>query len=159
MNTAPSYPLQRDARLDFFRGIALLIILINHIPFNELSLYTPSRFGLSDAAELFVFISGCAAAIAYQRSFMRFLVGTARVLHRCGQIYMAHLQIFIALALACVIGNTLFVEPDYIGRLNLYIISSMKPRRRCSRWSHSGMCRTTSTSSPCIWSFYYSYLS
>jgi hypothetical protein len=120
MSTAPSYPLQRDARLDFFRGIALLIILINHIPFNELSLYTPSRFGLSDAAELFVFISGCAAAIAYQRSFMRFWVGTARVLHRCGQIYMAHLQIFIALALVCVIGNILFVEPDYIGRLNLY---------------------------------------
>lgn len=117
---APSYPAQRDARLDFFRGVALLIIFINHIPFNELSYYTPSRFGLSDAAELFVFLSGCAAAIAYQRSFMRFWVGTARVLHRCGQIYMAHLQVFFALALVCVIGNVLFIEPDYIVRLNLH---------------------------------------
>jgi hypothetical protein len=122
MSTAASYPLQRDIRLDFFRGIALLIIFINHIPFNELSLYTPSRFGLSDAAEIFVFLSGCTAALAYQRSFMRssFWLGTARVLHRCGQIYTAHLRVFFALALVCVIGNGLFFEPDYISRLNLY---------------------------------------
>ncbi|WP_295383945.1 OpgC family protein [uncultured Thiodictyon sp.] len=115
--TAPG----RNHLLDFFRGWALLVIFVNHIPANEWSLYTPSRFGLSDASEIFVFLSGFAAAIAYGRSFRvaGLAVGTAQVLLRCGQIYAAHLGLFFALAAICVMGNALWMEPDYISRLNL----------------------------------------
>ena len=42
----------RDDAVDFCRGLALLIIFINHIPSNEVSLYTPSRFGFSDRVGL-----------------------------------------------------------------------------------------------------------
>jgi hypothetical protein len=63
----------RDYRIDFFRGLALAIIFIDHIPFNVYSYLTPRNYGLSDAAEMFVLISGISAAYAY---FGRFSAGT-----------------------------------------------------------------------------------
>ena len=69
LTNEPQRTSGRNLLLDFFRGWALLIIFVNHIPFNTWSAYTPSRFGLSDAAEIFVFLSGFAAAIAFGRSF------------------------------------------------------------------------------------------
>jgi hypothetical protein len=116
-----SHLSQRNPTIDFFRGIALLIIFINHIPGNELHLYTPARFGLSDAAEIFVFLSGYTAALAYGRGFRQFGLwfGSLRVLARCWRIYTAHLALFFILAVICILGNNLFGEPDYIGRLNL----------------------------------------
>jgi hypothetical protein len=113
---------QRDLRLDFFRGLALAIIYINHIPFNWLSQYTPSRFGPSDAAEIFIFLSGYAAWLAYGRTFQKsgFWLGSSRIVLRCGQLYSAHLSIFFILALICVIGNHLVGDIDYVGQLNLW---------------------------------------
>jgi len=99
----------------------LLIIFINHVPANELLLYTPSRFGLSDAAEMFVFLSGYAAAIAYARSFrsVGFALGSLRVFHRCGQIYAAHLALFGLMAMTCTLANGLLDTRDYITHLNI----------------------------------------
>jgi len=45
-------------RLDFFRGVALLLIFIAHVPDNWLSRYRPGYFGFSDSADIFVFVSG-----------------------------------------------------------------------------------------------------
>jgi len=74
-----------------------MIIFINHMPGNPWFAYTPSRLGLSDAAETFVFLSGFAAAIAFGRSFTKAGIGlgSIRVLYRCGQIYIAHIALFI----------------------------------------------------------------
>ncbi|RJR31451.1 MAG: hypothetical protein C4576_31865 [Desulfobacteraceae bacterium] len=55
----------RDLRLDFFRSIALFLIFIAHTPGNWLAQYRPGAFGFSDSADIFVFISGYAAALAY----------------------------------------------------------------------------------------------
>jgi hypothetical protein len=96
-----------------------MIIFINHMPQNPWFFYTPSRFGLSDAAETFVFLSGFAAALAYGRGFERagLGLGMVRIVLRCGRIYAAHLGLFLALAALCAIGNQ-WGEVDYIGRLN-----------------------------------------
>lgn len=119
--SAAQYPNDRNIKLDFFRGLALLIIFINHIPGNELLLFTPSRFGLSDAAEIFVFLSGYAAALAYGGSFRRagFAMGSFRIFHRCLQLYAAHLGLFVVLVLVCVLGNTLLETRNYIDHLNI----------------------------------------
>ena len=92
--------LPRNLQLDFFRGLALMIIFVNHLPGNPWFAYTPSRLGLSDAAETFVFLSGFAAAIAFGRSFKQAGIGlgSIRVLYRCGQIYIAHVALFIMMA-------------------------------------------------------------
>jgi hypothetical protein len=57
----------RDLRIDFLRGLALLAIFIDHIPWNPLSRFTPQALGLSDAAEAFVFMSGIVSGIAYSK--------------------------------------------------------------------------------------------
>ncbi|MEH6633209.1 MAG: OpgC domain-containing protein [Halopseudomonas aestusnigri] len=112
---------ERDPRLDFFRGVAMLIIFVAHVPGNYWAKFIPARFGPSDAAEMFVFCSGFAAAIAFGGTFRRsgFLMGTARIVIRCTQIYMAHLGLFFVLATVCAVATAYFVDFDYIGKLNL----------------------------------------
>src|SRR5687767_1437073 len=77
----------REARLDFFRGIAMFIIFIAHVPLNPWNNYIPARFGPSDATEMFVFCSGFASVLAFGGSFRRhgFTIGTLRIIHRCWQ--------------------------------------------------------------------------
>ncbi|MEM7208221.1 MAG: OpgC domain-containing protein [Pseudomonadota bacterium] len=113
----------RDPRLDFFRGVAMLIIYIAHVPNNKFANYIPARFGFSDAAEMFVFLSGMAAAIAFAGTYRRagFHIGTARIGFRCFQLYVAHLAMFFLIATICALANDVLVDSrDYIGKLNLW---------------------------------------
>ena len=54
-----------DARIDFFRGLALIFIFVNHIPENALTWFTSRSFTLFDSAEVFMFLGGYSAALAY----------------------------------------------------------------------------------------------
>lgn len=111
----------RDPRLDVFRGIGMLIILIAHIPGNAWTLWIPARFGFSDATEMFVFCSGMASALAFGRVFDRegLAVGSARVAHRVWQVYWAHVLVFVAVfALLAVAGDRPGSE-SYLKGLNL----------------------------------------
>ena len=113
----------RDLRLDFFRGIAMFIILIAHIQSNWLALWIPARFGFSDATEIFVFCSGMASAIAFGRVFREqgLIVGTARVLYRMWQVYWAHIGLFFAIAATTVwLTQLQLADTDYTKMLNLY---------------------------------------
>ena len=88
----------RDLRLDFFRGLALWFIFVNHIPANQISWLTPRNFGLSDATEIFVFISGYTAALVYGRTLDRqgMPMAAAQVLHRCWTLYVTYIILFFA---------------------------------------------------------------
>jgi hypothetical protein len=89
-------PTERDLRLDLFRGIALWLIFLDHIPSNAVSWITIRNYGFSDATEIFVFISGYTAAFVYGRAMQinGFIVASARVLKRAWQIYVAHVFLF-----------------------------------------------------------------
>ena len=66
VSSAPAAAVSgRDPRLDFYRGLAMFIILVAHIPVNAWAGWIPARFGFSDATEIFVFCSGMASAIAF----------------------------------------------------------------------------------------------
>jgi hypothetical protein len=112
----------RDPRLDFYRGIAMFIILCAHIPGNRWTGWIPARFGFSDATEIFVFCSGMASAIAFGGSFARrgWWMGSARVVFRCWQVYWAHIGLFLAVA-TTMAALTLYGDGDknYINSLNL----------------------------------------
>jgi hypothetical protein len=113
----------RDPRLDFFRGVAMLIIYVAHMPDNGWSDWIPARFGPSDATEMFVFCSGFAAAIAFGGTFRRagFATGTARILHRCWQLYWCHLALFLAVAALVAWATAAGAGTrDYVGFLNLH---------------------------------------
>jgi hypothetical protein len=88
----------RDLRLDFFRGLALWFIFIDHIPENTLSWLTVRNYGFSDATEIFVFVSGYTALVAYSGVLGRkgAVVAGAKVLRRVWQLYVAHIMLFVA---------------------------------------------------------------
>jgi hypothetical protein len=68
---------------------------LSHIPGSWLQGWLPGRFGFSDAADLFVFCSGFVSATAYGLIFERdFVAGTAKVIRRLFQVYLAHIVLF-----------------------------------------------------------------
>ncbi|EKE44159.1 hypothetical protein OCGS_1675 [Oceaniovalibus guishaninsula JLT2003] len=112
----------RDIRLDFFRGVAMFVILVAHVPRNPLAKWMPGRFGFSDSTEIFVFCSGMASAIAFGGIFARrgWVMGTARTIQRIWQIYWAHIGLFVATAaLMAMLDATGAFGRSYIGNLNL----------------------------------------
>ena len=112
----------RDPRVDFWRGVAMIIIFMAHMPGNWWNAYIPAKYGPSDATEMFVFCSGFASAAAFGALFLRsgFWIGTARILLRCWQIYWAHIGLFLALIVICFLGNLWGDGTDYLAKLNLY---------------------------------------
>lgn len=115
----------RDVRLDFFRGIAMFIILFAHTPGNFFTLWIPARFGFSDATEMFVFCSGMASAIAFGATFDRagILLGSARVAYRIWQVYWAHIGLFFATTALMVYFTDLEITTrNYWGNLNLWML-------------------------------------
>ena len=87
---------ERDLRLDLFRGVALWLIFLDHIPENIVNWFTIRNYGFSDATEIFIFISGYTAAFVYGRTMRErgFMLSSARILRRAWQIYVAHIFLF-----------------------------------------------------------------
>src|SRR6195952_3355477 len=90
-------PKGRDLRLDFFRGIANWAIFLDHIPDNVVNWVTTRNYGFSDAADLFVFISGYTASFVYAKMMLErgFIVGATRLTKRVWQLYVAHIILFV----------------------------------------------------------------
>src|SRR5579864_5055861 len=86
----------RDARLYLFLGLANWFIFLDHIPHNAVSSITLRNFGFSGAADVFVFISGYTAALAYAPIMLErgTLVGATRVIRRAWQLYAAFIVLF-----------------------------------------------------------------
>jgi hypothetical protein len=62
---------ERELRLDLFRGLALWLIFIDHVSPDLLTWFTIRNYGFSDAAEIFIFISGYTAAYVYGRAMLK----------------------------------------------------------------------------------------
>jgi hypothetical protein len=109
----PSTP--RDLRLDFFRGVSLILIFIDHIPENILSYFTLQAVTFFDAAEVFIFISGFTAALVYGRRLADkgALYATAQVLRRAWQLYVAHIFLFVLFIAEVSYTATVFKNPMY----------------------------------------------
>ena len=88
---------ERDLRLDFFRGLGLLFIFLDHIPENIISYFTLANVAFCDAAELFVFISGFSAALVFGRIMLQQGIAFAavQILKRCWTLYVAHIFLFV----------------------------------------------------------------
>lgn len=106
---------ERDIRLDFFRGLCLFIILTAHTFGNPWTLWIPARFGWSDAAEIFVFCSGMASAVAFGGTFVKagWWYGTARILFRCWQIYWAQICVVLGITAFLISVDQILGHEDY----------------------------------------------
>ncbi len=112
----------RDYRIDFFRGLALIMIFINHIPGNLWGRFTNKNFGFSDSAEVFVLLAGYASAYAYYHKFLggEPITTSIRVARRSGSLYIAHIvSSVLALALFC--GASLILSrPELVHEVNIF---------------------------------------
>lgn len=83
----------RDLRLDFFRGVALLLIVTYHVMGNHLTWFAVGQLWYADAAETFVFISGFVCGLVYMPVLLRdgWLACQQKALKRCGQLYIAQI--------------------------------------------------------------------
>lgn len=91
----------RSVALDFFRGLAMLVIVVDHIGGSILSRFTLHAFAFPDAAEAFVFLSGYALAGAWMHWAARAPdYATKRLLRRLWPIYRGFL-LCAALMLGC----------------------------------------------------------
>ncbi len=118
---APATTSERDLRLDLFRGVALWLIFLDHIPENVVNWFTIRNYGFSDATEIFIFISGYTAAFVYGRSMRErgFVLSSARILRRAWQIYVAHIFLFtIFMAEIAYVAST-FDNPLYAEEMKI----------------------------------------
>ena len=63
---------ERDERIDFLRGLALIVICLDHIHGNIVASFTPLALGYSDMAEVFVFLSGIVSVWSFERRAVRY---------------------------------------------------------------------------------------
>ncbi|WP_237213484.1 OpgC family protein [Falsiroseomonas oryziterrae] len=113
--------MEREWRVDLFRGLALVMIFVNHIPDNPLTAFTTAAYGFSDAAEGFVLMAGIAAGLVFLK---RLDTGgapevTARAWRRAFDLYAAHL---LTVLLACAIvayAASVEGDPRLLGWINL----------------------------------------
>ena len=115
-------PIERDLRLDLFRGIGLWMIFLDHIPHDVVSWLTLRNYGFSDAAEFFVFISGYLVGWIYapiMRAGLFFAV-LKRLWKRAAEMYVAHIMLF--LIFTAQISRTVrrFDNPMYEDEFNVH---------------------------------------
>ncbi|WP_404406120.1 OpgC family protein [Pelagibacterium halotolerans] len=111
----------RDARIDVFRGLALVMIFINHVPGTLFEHFTNRNYGFSDAAEAFVFLSGVAAGLAYSTRFLSrpLWPAIAKVWARARALYFVHLST-TAMAMGIMAAGALYFRlPQLLGTINM----------------------------------------
>jgi hypothetical protein len=111
----------RDNRLYLFLGLANWFIFLNHIPNNAVSWLTSRSFGFSGASDVFVFITGYMAALAYAPIMLErgSIVGITRVIRRAWQLYAAFVVLFAIYAVS--IGDVAirYAAPDIFYDFNV----------------------------------------
>jgi hypothetical protein len=117
---APTAPA-RELRLDLFRGLALWLIYIDHLPTSVLTWFTIRNYGFSDATEIFIFISGYTAAFVYGRAMGErgVIIAGARIFKRVWQIYAAHVLLFTIYLAEISYVATRFENPLYAEETNV----------------------------------------
>jgi hypothetical protein len=117
---APAHARERDHRIDLLRGLALLMIFVDHIPDNLLSLATMHNFGFCDAAEAFVLLAGMSSMLAYGRAFERSgaMVGLRRILRRWLRLYVFQLGLLMITLVVVYLWTSHFgFQPRIVGPL------------------------------------------
>lgn len=111
----------RDPRIDFFRGLALIFIFWDHIPHNPLGQITLRNIGFSDAAEVFVFLAGYAAVLAYGKVLQRdgYLIACVKILRRTWVLYVVHIFLLAMLMGIVFYANSQVQTRDLVEEMGL----------------------------------------
>ncbi|WFU72028.1 OpgC domain-containing protein [Bradyrhizobium sp. CB2312] len=115
-------PVERDLRLDLFRGIGLWMIFLDHIPHDVVAWLTLRNYGFSDAAEFFVFISGYLVGWIYGPIVAGgwFLAAVKRLWRRAAEMYVAHIMLFLLFTAQIARTARRFDNPMYEHEFNVF---------------------------------------
>jgi hypothetical protein len=126
MQVCANLPVGRDLRLDLFRGLANWAIFLDHIPHEVLGSITTRNYGFSDAADLFVFISGYTAACVFGRIMIErgCAAAASKLLKRASKLYAAHIVVLVIyIATIGYVARELH-DPDDLNQFNTAVFMS-----------------------------------
>ena len=116
----------RDPRIDVLRGLALILIFVDHMPGNPYEYLSYRNIGFSDAAEGFYILSGVADGIAYSTRFLPeqrrangLWPAIAPVWKRSWTLYLVHLFLTLWAIVIFAGGADLFGRTDFFNLHNL----------------------------------------
>jgi len=111
----------RDHRIDFFRGVALIAIFIDHIPENLFALLTTRNIGFSDASEIFIYLSGFSAAMvfSYRRATRGWVFASVEALRRVWVLYIVHIFVFVIFIAQVALTAQTFSNPMYVDEMKI----------------------------------------
>jgi hypothetical protein len=114
----------RDPRIDAFRGLALLMIFVDHSPENPYEYLTVRNIGFSDAAEAFFIMSGIAAGLAYTGRFQAIgekglWQAVAPMWKRSWTLYMVQILLTMLAIAIFSAGATWFGVDELLTKINL----------------------------------------
>jgi hypothetical protein len=116
----------RDPRIDAFRGLALIMIFINHVPGNPYEFLTNRNYGFSDAAEAFFVMSGIAAGIAYSGGFTApallrdgLWAAIQPIWKRAWTLYVVQILLTVWAIAIFALGAVAFDLPELLTQINL----------------------------------------
>src|SRR5205807_582820 len=139
-------PAKRIDGIDFWRGLALLTIFIDHLPENVFQHVTQQNFGFSDAAELFVFLSGVSIALAYGTRFFdgETVVAVRAVLRRAFTLYWVQILISLLIVAIFVGAAALWNDDDLLEVADLARRGNLvlQPHRVAAHLRHRHLRRT-----------------
>jgi hypothetical protein len=111
---SPALKPHYDYRIDFFRGLSLIFIFINHIPDNAFSYFTSRTYALFDSAEVFMFLAGYSAALAYYSLVPQGLQAfSLKALRRTRAIWTYHLLLVAGIMAAAFVIGEAGISTDY----------------------------------------------
>ena len=116
----------RDLRVDFFRGLALWWIFMDHIAGNIFAVITIHNYALCDATEIFVLLAGYGAGLAYGRAMDRhgWVYAGADALKRAWTLYIAHIFLFVVFSTQVSYSASALDRADYLDELNLDVLAN-----------------------------------
>ena len=129
----------RDTRVDFFRGLALWWIFTDHIPDNWVAQFSLRNFAICDSAEVFVFLAGFGAGLAYGRSMDRngWIYAAADTAKRAWTLYIAHIFLFVVFAAQVSYSATALDRADYLDEIHLDVLGEQPYRAMLEAlWLH-----------------------
>lgn len=120
----------RDLRVDFFRGLALWWIFLDHIPDDWLNQLSLRNYALCDSAEVFVLLAGYGAGLAYGKSMDRsgWLFAAADTLKRAWTLYIAHIFLFVVFSAQVSTSAILLNRADYLDEMDLDVVGEQPYR-------------------------------
>jgi hypothetical protein len=115
-------PVERDLRLDLFRGLALWLLFLDQLPSAVVSAFSIRSYGFSDATEIIIFIFGYTAGFVYGELLRErgFVIATANIVRRAWQVYVAHVFLFVFYVAEIAYVSRRFDNPLFAEDTNIF---------------------------------------